>query len=238
MRYSSSGMTRPTILLFDIDGTLLSAGGAGKRAIEHAIGATVGQAHKLRFGLDGMTDRAIVRQALVSLGWPEASLATTITAILDGYVERLELELADRGDCLVYPGVVAVLEAARARGAAIALGLGTGNIRRGATLKLRRVALDGYFSFGGFGCDNEDRPTIIRVGAERGAAALGRALDECRVVVIGDTPRDVSAAQAIGADSIAVATGNFDCDALRAAGATYAFADLAAGGANQAIFAD
>src|SRR6185436_15306118 len=109
----------------------------------------------------------------------------------------------------------------------IAIGLGTGNLRRGAELKLERAGLAQHFTFGGFGCDHEDRPAIVRIGAERGAALLGTTLDACRVVVIGDTPRDVEAARAIGADSLAVATGGIPPDELSAAGATWALPDLA-----------
>lgn len=73
--------------------------------------------------------------------------------------------------------------------------------------KLKRVGIHERFDFGGFGDDcDELRPELIRRGAERGAAKLGKALNDVRVVVIGDTPKDVSAAQAIGAESIAVAT--------------------------------
>src|SRR5687767_5274768 len=77
----------------------------------------------------------------------------------------------------------------------VALGLGTGNIREGARLKLERVDIYSPFAFGGFGCDHEDRVQLIRRGAERGAQKLGLPMSECRVVVIGDTPKDVAAAK-------------------------------------------
>src|SRR5690606_10952728 len=102
----------------------------------------------------------------------------------------------------------------------------TGNIREGARLKLERVAFFEPFRFGGFGCDHEDRAELIRIGAKRGAAQLGAPLAECRVVVIGDTPKDVAAARAIGAESIGVGTGSYRPDELLACGATYAFADF------------
>jgi len=97
------------------------------------------------------------------------------------------------------------------------------------------VGIYHHFPFGGFGCDAEDRPALIRRGAERGAERLGVPLEECRVVIIGDTPKDVAAAQALGADSVGVGTASFTPAQLRAAGATHAFADLAAPGAREAV---
>jgi phosphoglycolate phosphatase-like HAD superfamily hydrolase len=109
----------------------------------------------------------------------------------------------------------------------VALGLGTGNIREGARLKLARVGLFDMFAFGGFGCDHEDRSVVVRMGAERGAARLDMPLTQCRVVVIGDTPRDVEASRAIGAECIGVGTGRFSPRELLDAGADHAFPALA-----------
>jgi phosphoglycolate phosphatase-like HAD superfamily hydrolase len=117
----------------------------------------------------------------------------------------------------------------------VAVGLGTGNLREGARIKLERAALAHHFTFGGFGCDHEHRPTIVRIGAERGAARLGRPLEACRVVVVGDTPRDVEAARAIGADSVTVETSGIAAAVLRAAGATHVFPDLSRAGVLEAL---
>ena len=109
----------------------------------------------------------------------------------------------------------------------IAVGLGTGNIEGGARIKLARVALNENFPFGGFGSDHEDRAELLAVGAARGAARLALPRSACRVVVIGDTPKDIAAAHAIDAESLAVATGPFPVDILRDAGATIAVPNLA-----------
>jgi phosphoglycolate phosphatase-like HAD superfamily hydrolase len=122
--------------------------------------------------------------------------------------------------------------------AGAALGLGTGNIRAGARAKLERVGLFERFAFGGFGDDSENRTELLRVGAERGARALDVSLSECRVVVIGDTPRDVAAAHGIGALCVAVATGGSTAAELVASAADHVFDNLAQPGALAAIFAD
>ena len=224
---------RPTVLLFDIDGTLLSSGGAGRRAIERAFGERYGRTDafaKLSFA--GMTDRAIARAGLTEIG--HSSDEREIDEALDHYVRVLEEEVARADRYKIHAGMLEALDAAFAR-ANTAVGLGTGNIRRGATVKLARVSLHERFAFGGFGCDHEDRAELIRVGAQRGAGALGVPLAECRVVVIGDTPKDVAAAQAIGAESIAVATGTYKVEQLMPTGATWVFPDLAAPGAQAAL---
>jgi phosphoglycolate phosphatase-like HAD superfamily hydrolase len=216
---------RPTVLLFDLDGTLLSTGGAGRRALERAFSALYGAADACaHFRLDGMTDRAIVRTALERLGVPPVpqaidDLLATYVALLTDEVARVP---ADRYRIL--PGVSLALDMAESLGAAS--GLGTGNIREGARLKLERVDLFRRFPFGGFGCDAEDRAALLRSGAERGASLLGEQLDDCRVMVIGDTPKDVAAAHAMGAECLGVATGSYSVDQLFGSGAEHVLSDL------------
>jgi len=148
------------------------------------------------------------------------------------YIGVLEevVPAADAAKYRVHAGIETALDEVHARGNS-AVGLGTGNIRAGARVKLDRVSLFGRFAFGGFGCDHEDRAELIRIGAERGAKALDTPRESCRVVVIGDTPKDVAAARAIGAESIGVGTGSFKPADLMACGATYACRDLAEPGA-------
>src|SRR5262245_35639561 len=117
--------SRPTVLLFDVDGTLLSAGGAGRRALERAFAAHCGTAAPLRdMRFNGMTDPGIVRAGLEELDRPvEADL---VAAILDRYLALLPDELARTPALVVYPGVTALLDAA-VSAPGVALGLGTGN---------------------------------------------------------------------------------------------------------------
>lgn len=225
-------MMRPTVLLFDIDGTLITTGRSARTAIERAFLQTYGRDDAFSFPFDGMTDRAIVRSALRNVGAEGAD--EEIERFLEVYLRVLEEEIARAPVYRLHNGMDrAVGEALSREG--FAVGLGTGNVREGARLKLERVDFFRPFAFGGFGCDHELRPELIRIGAERGAASLGVPLAECRVVVIGDTPKDVAAAAALGAESIGVGTGSFGPAQLLACGATWAFRDFHEAGAMQAL---
>ncbi|HEX8826118.1 MAG TPA: HAD family hydrolase [Archangium sp.] len=219
---------RPTVLLFDIDGTLVTTGGAGRRSMEQAFESLHGRRDACdSFSMSGMTDRAIVRKGLEVIGASTSQEA--ITAVIDAYLASLaeEVQRVQDRDYRLHPGMREAVEAAHSR-EGFAVGLGTGNVRQGARVKLERVRIYDRFSFGGFGCDHEDRTELIRHGARSGASLLGVPVEACRVVVIGDTPKDVAAAKGIGATCIAVGTGNFTPDALLSCGADYAFADFSA----------
>jgi len=224
---------RPTILLFDIDGTLITSGGAGRRAMERAFEERHGDREACRFRYDGMTDLQIARRTLVSLGVEPTrdAMDECIRLYLRFLVE--EIERTDHALYRLHEGIKAALTAARSRGHGI--GLGTGNVHEGARIKLERVGVFEEFAFGGFGSDAEDRTELLRHGAERGAKHLGATLDACRVVVISDTPKDVVAAHGIGAECIGVGTGSFTAAELTAAGAKYAFGSLSAAGALEAL---
>ncbi len=217
------------MLLFDVDGTLLTSGGAGARALRRAVARVFARDEvEVDFSFAGMTDPAIFRRILGGLGLESSE--TEIASILAVYPDILREEVADASGYRVHAGVVEVLE--RVAGVTgVAVGLGTGNIEVGARIKLEPLGLNPYFSFGGYGSDAESRPELLHAGARRGAAQLGHALEGCRVVVIGDTPRDVAAAHAIGAPCLAVATGGATAEALRDAGADHLVSDLRAPGA-------
>ncbi|MCS6902025.1 MAG: HAD family hydrolase [Myxococcales bacterium] len=201
----------PSLFLFDIDGTLLNTGGAGRRAMASAFGL-----HYLRpdacegFSFGGMTDRAIVRRALRAIERDDSEEA--IDEVLATYLARLAAELSV-GATVLCPGVLPLLDRIASVGRS-ALGLGTGNVRAGALLKLTSASLADRFAFGGFGCDAEDRSVLLRISALRGAQALGISLERCRIVVLGDTPKDIEAARSLGASCVAVATGPFSREQL------------------------
>jgi len=218
---------RPTILLFDIDGTLVHAGGAGRRALEEAMEEHLGnevrreEAWLAGLKLDGMTDRLIVREAMLGVDHPFDD--ALCDRILDTYADRLEHQIRGPGYC-VLPGVDALLSELSSRRATV--GLCTGNILRGARIKLARGGLDRHFGFGegdvyGFASDGEARELIVAAALARASRRLGRTVDPREALVIGDTPRDIIAARAVGCPVLAVATGRFDAATLRAEGADY-----------------
>lgn len=220
-------------LLFDIDGTLTVGGGAGNRALGRALHTRPRATEELRnMRLDGMTDRLISRALLASEGdhsvpLPERMKAVTdaeIDVVLARYLEALQLECAER-PYRPLPGVEELLRALRKR-SDLVLGICTGNVERGAELKLRSAGLWGPFRFGGYGSDAEPRAEIVKA-AWRRAQALGAT----EGLVIGDTSRDILAAHEAGLPACAVATGRFTVHELAEHGAEMvvaSFADVAA----------
>jgi phosphoglycolate phosphatase-like HAD superfamily hydrolase len=232
----------PTILLFDVDGTLVTTDGVGRRAIEKAFERRHGRRDVVSFSFAGMTDKAIVRDGLLALGRrfaSETELQAEMEATLAFYLCVLEEEAAaaPAGGIRVHDGIMRALDLAEVR-PDVALGLGTGNLREGARIKLGHAGIYHRFAFGGFGDDSIDRPEILASGARRGAAQLGQPLYACRVVVVGDTPKDIAAAQAIGAQCVAVATGMHSVAELEVHTPTLACATLADPRADAVLFGE
>lgn len=211
------------LLLWDIDGTLLTAGGAGLRALASALQHVFdidGSIDDIDFA--GRTDRSIMRQIFRKFGLPATE--ENFSRFAEGYVAALPLELAN-GAVRLLPGIPTLLDAAAARGDT-AVGLLTGNLRRGAEVKLGSRDLWQYFPFGAFADDAEDRN-------ELGPHALRRAQIHHRVEfaavntwVIGDTPHDIVCARACHARALAVATGRHSADQLQALNPDVVFNDL------------
>ncbi len=212
------------LILFDIDGTLIMTGGAGLKALERAWQDLHGHP---RAGdgvtLHGMTDPSIVAD-MFALRFGRAPTAEEIEDVLERYLVHLVAEVGATNEYRVLPGVERAIAACEARGATI--GLATGNVKRGAEIKLRRGDLWRRFGFGGFGCDHADRARLVGRAIERGHAAGGRAFAPGEIWVIGDTARDVAAAHGCGVPCIGVATGPATTDALRGAGADVVFQTL------------
>jgi phosphoglycolate phosphatase-like HAD superfamily hydrolase len=220
------------LILFDIDGTLLLTDGAGRRAVGRALVAEAGSAGPIdTYRLDGKTDPQIVGDLLALAGHPEALDEARIAAVCRRYVELLREELARvPGATRLMPGVPALLEALESyesAGSAL-VGLLTGNLAPGAELKLRSAGLEPTrFAVGAYGSDAPRRADLPAIAVERAARRSGRQFTGPDVVIVGDTPADVMCGAAIGARSVGVATGYYDVEALRAAGATHVFDSLA-----------
>lgn len=219
-----SGHGKPRkLLLWDIDGTILHTGKAGETALGHAMENLHGISRGLQ-GLEiaGRTDKWIVEQLLAREGLPHGE--KEIARFLDVYVERLAEELPRRQGGL-HPGVLGILEEAHRR-PDLVQGLLTGNIEKGARLKLSRYGVNHFFEFGAFADDSPVRNELGPHASRRARDRHGEEFSPERIYIIGDTPHDVACARAIGAKAIAVATGSFSVEQLRACGADAVFTDL------------
>jgi phosphoglycolate phosphatase-like HAD superfamily hydrolase len=212
------------ILLFDIDGTLVSTGGAGavawRRAFEdlHGIPADIG-----KFTDAGMTDPDVGSKTFEAVLGRKPT-AVELAALVQRRLEHLPEAVAESEGYTVLPGVPERLKQLSRAGHL--LGLITGNGDGAAFIKLARGDLMRWFTFGAYAVAGIDRPGIVREAIRRGEAMLGEDVPNERIFVIGDTPLDVQAAHAAGCTAIAVATGHYDEAALREAGADHVLATL------------
>ena len=213
-----------TLVLWDIDHTLLYSGGAGAIGQRRAFRDLYGEGESfMAIEFSGRTDWAIFHEAAVEFGIDPDRAMADMPRFIDAYIPHLEAALGEVTGGTLKPGVEAVLAALDLR-VGVVQALGTGNFRRAAEVKLRHFGIDRYFPgcAGGFGEDSADRHEVIALGIERlcnGAVAE-------RIVVIGDTPHDVSAAKACGAFALGVGTGDYSAEDLLACGADAALPDL------------
>jgi phosphoglycolate phosphatase len=207
------------ILLFDIDGTLVTTGGAGavawRRAFEelHGIPADIG-----KFTDAGMTDPDVGAKTFEAVLHRKPS-PVELAQLIQRRLEHLPEAVAESAGYKVLPGVPERLRQLSRAGHL--LGIITGNGDGAAFVKLARGDLMRWFTFGAYASAGVDRPGIVRRAVKRGEAMLGQDVPNTDIYVIGDTPLDVDAAHAVGCTAIAVATGHYDADALRAAGADH-----------------
>jgi phosphoglycolate phosphatase len=190
------------VCLFDIDGTLIKSGGAGKAALEAALAEEFGVTRPIdKLELSGRTDRAILadlfRQHVID-DTPEnhARLSAAYLRHLPRYLHT----------GWVLPGIAALL-AHLVQRQDVVIGLLTGNVRDGAKVKLGFFGLYEYFKFGGFGDLHLDRDDVAREALSEVRRQLNGAIHPERIWVVGDTPLDIRCARSIGARAVAVATG-------------------------------
>jgi phosphoglycolate phosphatase len=221
---------RPTLVLFDIDGTLVDAAGAGRRGLEASFRKVFGleditePASRVRFG--GQSDPTIIAAIAREAGLPPAEIATRYVDLQRAYLDALRHELAlPDPRRRVMPGVRPLLDALAAR-PDVFLGLITGNIEEGARAKLDAFGLNGYFVDGGFSSDHPERAEIARIAHERLSRRAGFRFPADRVMVVGDTELDVNCARANGFRAIAVESGWIPREDLEASAPDALFADL------------
>jgi phosphoglycolate phosphatase len=202
------------LALFDIDGTLIRTGGAGVRAFDRTGAAEFevvnGTAH-MRFA--GRTDSSLVRELFHSHGIAPAP--DYFGRFYDRYVFLLDHYLS-QSQGRVCHGAIGFLDGLRNSPQPPLLGLLTGNIRLGAEIKLRHYGLWDWFETGAFGDDHEDRNQLARIALSRGEQLLGGSLEPGEVLVVGDTPHDVTCGRVIGARVLAVTTGGATRSELQA----------------------
>ena len=216
------------LVLLDIDGTLLLTAGAGRRALTAALADEMAEHAAFdRVRFDGKTDPQIVSELLVLAGHPAAADPTFIQEVCHRYVGLLEEELRQpRSVTTVMPGVPELLDALECQ-ASVLLGLLTGNMAAGAALKLGAAGITpARFRVGAYGSDSAHRPELPAIAARRALPFFGREPRGHAVVIIGDTPADVTCGRDIAARAIGVATGAYPVSDLSRAGAHAAFADL------------
>lgn len=210
-------MSVAKLWLFDIDGTLVDTGGAGMCSLHEATVELFGDQGPA-LDLAGSTDLGVLDGIFSHFG--RSPGADETAAFFASYLRRLEWNLVHGGFAgRVLPGVVELLEELDAR-PGVSVGLLTGNLAAGAAAKMRHFGLDRYFAFGAYGCDHADRNRLGPVALERAARHAGHGFTPSEALVIGDTPKDVACARALGSPCVAVATGGFSRSELAAAGAT------------------
>ena len=220
-------MSARVAVLFDIDGTLISTGGAGAASWRlafdelYGIPADIGE-----FTDTGMTDPDVGRKTFEAVMSREPE-RKEFTRLLERRLHYLHRTVEESEDYRVLPGVDELLPKLIDDG--YLLGLVTGNVEAAAHIKLNRARLNRFFSFGGYGSDANDRGELTRIALERAALVYGKAIAPEQALVVGDTPRDVEGAHAAGLECVGVGSHHFNVEQLRDAGADYVVASLEAG---------
>ena len=211
-------------VLFDVDGTLISSGGAGAASWRLAFDDLYGTPADIGKYTDaGMTEPEVGRLTFKNVIGHEPS-RQELARVMSRRLHYLPRTVADSKSFRVLPGVVETLDRLGADG--YLLGITTGGMEAAAHIKLARANLNHYFCFGGYGSDSTDRTELTRRALERAGTLLGEPVDPKEALVVGDTPHDIDAAHDAGAFAVGVATGHFTKDELRDAGADYVLGSL------------
>jgi phosphoglycolate phosphatase-like HAD superfamily hydrolase len=213
------------LFLFDVDGTLVSARGAGRRAMKRALLAVYGATGPAdTYDFRGKTDPRIVEDLMRAAGLSAGEIAARLPAFYGRYLEELSAEIGDGRQVALMPGIGELVRRLSKHPETV-VGLLTGNIEGGARLKLLPTGLWSHFRLGAYGSDDPDRSRLPRVAVRRAEALVGPIRPE-QVVIIGDTPLDIGCARAFGAVAVAVATGQHGVEELATFGPDFLFPDL------------
>ncbi len=220
-------MAEPKAVLFDIDGTLVTTGGASDRAWRRAFK----ELHDVDVDVPAVTGKGIPdpevgRKVFVAAIGREPS-GEEAEALMRRRLEYLDEEVESSPGYVVHDGVKELLDRLIDEGRL--LGLTTGNVEEAAHIKLSRGGLNGYFSFGGYGSDSPDRTELTKKALERAKLVAGGELDLAATFSCGDTPRDVEAGHGAGLRVVGVATGSYTVEQLLEAGADAAVESLREG---------
>ncbi len=214
------------LFLFDVDGTLLTAQGAGRRAMAKAFLAVFGVTGPIeRYDFSGKTDPQIVAALMGAAGFRPSEIAARLPAFYDRYAEELRAEVGDGRQVALMPGIGELVRRLSESPGAV-VGLLTGNIEAGAQIKLAPTGLWPLFRLGAYGSDDPDRSRLPALAVRRAEALVGQAIPPKQVLVIGDTPLDIRCARAFGAVAVAVATGRHGVEELVAFRPDFLFPDL------------
>lgn len=216
------------LLLLDIDGTLLWPSGAGRTALQAALNYIYGTAGDLEnFAFGGFTDRNIIFTLLQTAGLTEVAIAEKFDQISPVMVEEMTTRIA-RGDHDVQPcrGAIQLLDAVSSRDDVV-VGLITGNFRETAHIKLAAAGINSeLFKIGAYGGESRDRADLPTLAVERAFKLTGQQFTGQQIIIIGDTPHDVTCGRGVGARSIAVLTGWSDRAEIEPHNPHYLFDDL------------
>jgi phosphoglycolate phosphatase len=204
------------LILFDVDGTLISTKGLGGEAIGQAVTETYGVPDPFRgYSLAGRTDTMIIKESMRRAGLPEERILAGLDRVMARHAEILEQAFREHGRGHLMPGIGPLLDRLGAD-PRWSLGLLTGNTREGARHKLSFFDVWDRFAFGAFGDDDEDRNRLPAVALRRARETLGVDVPPADCFVVGDTVRDIACARAGGMRAVAVATGGNDYGTLAA----------------------
>lgn len=217
-----SGPTR-RLYLFDIDGTLITSGGAGETSFREAVEEICGGLSPLEgVNFAGNTDTGIAREVLLAAGMEPSG--ENVMALLDAYLPRLADRL-HRHQGRLLPGIIPLLELMKERPDCV-LALLTGNLAKGAEVKLSHYGVWHYFGFGAYADDHHIRNELGPVAQARALELHGESFTPDRIHVIGDTPRDIECGKAFGAVTVAVATGHYSREELASHAPDFLFDDF------------